>query len=63
MLLRNYINENTFQASALKGARVSSNWKFSLQPYCIINDVELEAGELCKLGSFTICIPHKILFG
>ena len=49
-----------FRTSELQGPRVKSNEKFSLQLYCSVNDVILEAGELCKMRSLTTCALHRV---
>jgi hypothetical protein len=59
-LLGNYIDKSNFQTSELQGPHVKSNEKFSLQPYCSVNDVILEAGELCKMRSLTTRAPHRM---
>jgi hypothetical protein len=59
-LLRNYFDENSFQTSELQGPHVKSHEKFSVQLYCSVNDVVLEAGELCKMRSLRTCALHRV---
>ena len=59
-LLRNYIDETNFQSSELQAPHVRSNEKFSLQLCVSVNDVILEAEELCKMRSLMSCAPHRM---